>query len=187
VSPRREIPTRLFVFALVALFGLAATVILAAARERSALPKAATRLQAASLTASQLTVCLQGVQDELFIPGAPRLTGPVHTRAALTRLRSCDVAPLARQLEAVDLPPTPPLIDNRRRHARAQIAGGLAALQRAVLDVRGADRAMAEDIGSGRNGGSVVLAYRSVQLNSDAADAAAQKALRLLGKPVPGG
>lgn len=186
MSARRDVPTRLFVFALVALFALGATVLLAAGRERSALPKAATQLQAASLTASQLTVCLQGVQDELFLPGAPRLTGPVHTKAALTRLRTCDVAPLARQVNAVDLPPAPPLTDNRRRHARAQIAGGLAALKRAVLDVRGADRAMAEDIGSGRNGGAVVLAYRSVQLNSDAADAAAQKALMLLGKPVPG-
>ena len=187
MSPKRDVPTRLFVFALVALFGLAATVMLAAARERSALPKAASRLQAAALSADELTVCLQGVQDELFIPGVPRLTGQVHTRAALTRLRTCDVRPLARQVAAVDLPPAPPLTDNRRRHARAQIAGGLAALQRAVLDVRGADRAMTEDIGSGRNGGSVVLAYRSVQQNSDFADAAAQKALRLLGKPVPGG
>ena len=154
-----------------------------AIHERDQLPVAAHQFLQATIEASAVTACLQGAQDELFLPGGGRLRTTTATNAALRRLRGCDIDTLAAKLRAVHIPPAAPLTDASRRNARAALVDGVTTLRRVVLDFRGADKAMTENVEGLADGTAVVLAYRSATAGSDAAYALADKALALLGEP----
>lgn len=162
---------------------LAAITLAGAVRERDQLPAAAHAFLTASISASAVTTCLQGAQDELFLPGIGRLHTRNAVEAALNQLRSCDLQELSRAIDSVHLPPAAPVTDQARRQARAAIVTGLATLRQVAVDARGADLAMAADVRSSSDGTQVVLAYRSASAGSDAAYALAEKALALLGQP----
>ena len=161
---------------------VAGATLYAATRERAELPGAAAAFLQATISAGEVTTCLGGVQDELYMPGQPRLRTGVPLAAALDRLRTCDLRPLQGQLDRIHLPPDPPVMDHARRRAAADIAPGLADLHRVVLDARGAARAMNQDLRH-PDGTAVILAYRSAQIGSDSAYALAVEALALLGDP----
>jgi len=175
--------TRAVIAGFIGLNLLGLTVLLGIVRERDGLLPAAKAFLAASNQATEVTTCLQGARDELFVPGQGELRTQVAVDAALTRLRQCDITALRRSLAAVDLPPAAPVSDADRRHARASIAEGLAALQRVVLDATGADEAMSANLQGAPNGLYIILAYRSAAAGSVTAAADAQEALAVLGHP----
>ena len=153
-------------------------------RERDALPKAAHQLLLATDDASAVTSCLQGARDEIYIPGAPpRLHDRVAVTAAERRLSGCDIDTLARDLDAVHLPPAAPITVRGRRIARADIVNAVAVLERVVLDARAADRLMRASLAGAPNGTAVVLAYSSANTGSDTAYRLVEEALALLGDP----
>jgi hypothetical protein len=172
--------TALGVAAVCALGGVS---LAGALRERSQLPEAAHQFLQATIEASAVTSCLQGAQDELFLPGGGRLRTTTATNAALRRLEGCDINVLAAKLDAVRIPPAAPLTDRARRQARAALVSGVSTLHRVVVDFRGADRAMTSNVQGLGDGTAVVLAYRSATAGSDAAYALAEQALALLGEP----
>jgi hypothetical protein len=177
---RFDVPARVAVFIVGAVALLAAVTIASAARERSDLPDAARGLLRATISAETLTSCLAGVQDDVYHPSG-RATGTrAVVRNALNRLDTCNVARVERDVAAVHLPPAPPLIDAKRRKARAQIEQGVALLRAAALDARGARRAMREDIVAHPNGLAVTLAYRSANDASNQAFLLAYNTLGLL-------
>jgi hypothetical protein len=175
-----DIPVRVFAAAIIALVILGGVVLGAAARERSALPDAARGLLRATLSASVLSGCLEGVQDDTH---GRRDTSRAAVERALTRLSTCDVARVERDLAAVDLPPAPPLIDADRRKARANVEQGIALIHAAALDARGAKRAMREDLTTRPNALAVTLAFRSAFDASNRAFDLAYEALSLLHQP----
>lgn len=175
--------TRAVLASIVGLNLLGITVLVGVIRERNGLLPAARAFLAASTQATEVTTCLQGARDELFLPGQGELRTEVAVDAALTRLRECDISALHRSLGAVELPPAAPWSNADRRHARASIASGLGALRRVVLDAQGADRAMSANLQGAPNGLYIILAYRSAAAGSATAAADAQEALALLGHP----
>ena len=175
---------RFGLFGALVLLATLSLLFAAAARERSALPGASQRLLQATFAASAVTTCLGGVQDELYVTSG-RLHTHVAKVAALSRLRSCDVAPLERAVDRVDLPPKAPVDQKTRHRAYDRVAQGVALLRRVVVDTRGAARAMQEDVTGRQIGSRVVLVYRSASQGSDAAYAQALRALALLGE-TPG-
>jgi hypothetical protein len=155
-----------------------------ATREKSGLPKAAHQLLQATDDASEVTTCLQGARDELYLPGlAHRLHNRIAVAAAERRLASCDIGALAHDLDAVDVPPAAPVTVRERRIARADIVNAVAVLQRVVLDARAADRLMRASLSGSPDGTAVVLAYSSANTGSDVAYRLAEEALALLGDP----
>ena len=173
--------SRLFAVTAVMSALVAAAALYGAARERADLPGAAAQFLQATIVAGEVTTCLGGVQDELYLPGQPRLRSGLSVRAARDRLRTCDLRPLQLQLDRIHLPPDPPVLDDSRRQAAADLRTGLGYLRRVVLDARGAARAMSQDLRHS-NGAAVILAYRSAQIGSDSAYALAVQALALLGR-----
>ncbi len=151
--------------------------------ERLALPAAAEEFRQATMAASALTSCLQGVRDELFLPGQGEVRTGMARRAALSRLRGCDVVALDRGLDDVHLPPAAPLIDADHRAAREAIADGVETLRRVALDARGAVSLMSADIYGSADAVPVVLAYRSATVGSVTAAGLSDRALALLGRP----
>lgn len=161
---------------------VAVTAIYGFTRERAALPSAAAQFLQATIQAGAVTTCLAGVQDDIYMPGQPRLHSAAATQLALDRLHTCDLAPLQAQLDGVHLPPPSPVLDKPHRQAAAAIRNGVMLLRRVVLDARGAAQAMADDLKhGGSDGEAVVLAYRSAQAGSDRAYALAVQAQALLG------
>jgi hypothetical protein len=155
-----------------------------AVRERSGLPAAGHQLLLATQDASAITSCLQGARDELYVPGvAPLLHNAVAVAAARNRLGGCDIGSLSRALDAVDVPPAAPVTDRARRIARSDITTAVATLRRVVLDARGADRLMQQNLNGRPDGTAIVLAYRSASSGSDSAYELALEALALLGEP----
>jgi hypothetical protein len=153
-------------------------------RERADLPKAAHQLLLATDDASAVTSCLQGARDEIYIPGAPpQLHNRIAVTAAQRRLSGCDIDTLARDLDAIHVPPAAPITVRERRIARADIVNAVAVLRRVVLDARAADRLMRASLAGSPNGTSVVLAYSSANTGSDVAYRLAEEALALLGNP----
>jgi hypothetical protein len=175
--------TRFAAFGVTVACAVGGLSLVGAMHERDALPVAAHQFLQATIEASAVTSCLQGAQDELFLPGGARLRTATATAAALSRLQGCDIDTLAQKLDAVHLPPAAPLTDAARRNARAALVTGVTTLHRVVLDFRGADRAMTANVKGLGDGTAVVLAYRSASAGSDAAYALADKALALLGEP----
>lgn len=163
---------------------LSGVTLAGAAREKADLPTAAHALLLASDTASEVTSCLQGARDELYIPGVPH---QLHSRAAVTaaerRLAGCDIDALAHDLDAVHVPPAAPVTARVRRVARADIVNAVAILDRVVLDARAADRLMRASLKGRADGTSVVLAYSSANTGSDVAYRLVLEALALLGDP----
>jgi hypothetical protein len=174
-----DVPARVLAALLAGLVLLGVLIVGAAARERADLPHAAHGLLRATIAASTLTSCLEGVQDDRHLNSKPDLSR-VGAQRALTRLQTCDVSALERDLAAIHLPPAPPLIDKRRRTARAEVQTGLSLLRQAALDARGAVRAMREDITVHPSGLAVVLAFRSTNDASNRAFVLAYNALDLL-------
>jgi hypothetical protein len=162
---------------------LSATTLIGAVRERDGLPRAAEAFLQATIQAGELTTCLQGARDDLYMNDQPQLHNDVAVSGAMARLRSCDTAPLVSALDAVHLPPAAALTDASRRRARADMATGTAMLRRVVLDAHGARLAFERQVRGQRDGTAVVLAYRSAQTGSDTAYALADEALALLGHP----
>ena len=163
---------------------LTVSVTVGAARERAALPTAGQALLQATIAASDVSGCLQGARDELYLPGQPpQLHNPIAVQAALGRLRVCDIDELARSVSAVKLPPAAAVTDSARRRARDDIANGVALLQRVVLDARAAKSALTRQVGGAADGTAVALAYRSADSGGTAAYALAEEALALLGHP----
>lgn len=163
---------------------LSAVTLAGAAREKASLPTAAHALLHATDTASEVTACLQGARDEIYIPGAPP---QFHNRAAVEaaerRLSGCDIASLADDLSAVHVPPAAPVTSRDRRIARADIVNAVSVLQRVVLDARAADRLMRASLKGSADGTAVVLAYSSASTGSDVAYRLADESLALLGDP----
>jgi hypothetical protein len=154
------------------------------ARERADLPTAAHALLLATDTASEVTSCLQGARDELYIPGVPhRLHNRVAVAAAERRLAGCDIDALSRDIDAVHVPPAAPITSHARRVARADVVNAVAALRRVALDARAADRLMRASLRGSADGTAVVLAYSSANTGSDVAYGLAEEALALLGDP----
>lgn len=163
---------------------LSAISLAGAAREKADLPTAAHALLQATDTASEVTGCLQGARDEIYIPGVPH---PLHNRiaveAAQRRLAGCDIDALDRDLDAVHVPPAAPITSRARRLARADVVNAVAVLRRVVLDARSADRLMRASLARHADGTAVVLAYSSASTGSDVAYGLAEEALALLGDP----
>lgn len=165
--------------ALLATVSFAGTV-----RERADLPNAAHQLLLATDDASAVTSCLQGARDEIYIPGAPpRLHDRVAVTAAERRLSGCDIDTLARDLDAIDVPPAAPITVRARRIAREDIVNAVAVLRRVVLDARAAERLMRASLAGAPSATSVVLAYSSASSGSDLAYRYTVEALALLGDP----
>jgi hypothetical protein len=162
---------------------LSVSVTVGAARERSALPRAAQVLLQATIDASALSGCLQGTRDDLFAPGARGSHARVAVDSALRRLSTCDVDTLAGRLDEVRLPAPAAVTDDRRRRAHDDIVSAVALLRRVVLDARGARTAVARQARGAADGTAVALAYRSAESGSDAAYALVEEALALLGHP----
>ena len=155
-----------------------------ALRERGGLPTAGHQLLIATQDASAITSCLQGARDELYVPGSPPLLhSPVAVAAARNRLDGCDIGSLSRAVDAVNVPPASPVTDRARRIARSDITTAVATLRRVVLDARGADRLMQQDLRGHPDGTAIVLAYRSASSGSDSAYQLTLEALALLGEP----
>lgn len=163
---------------------LSAVTLAGAAREKADLPTAAHALLQATDSASEVTACLQGARDEIYVPGAPpQLHNPVAVRAAEARLSGCDIDALANDIDAVHVPPAAPVTVRSRRIARTDIVNAVAVLRRVVLDARAADRLMRASLRGTADGTAVVLAYSSASTGSDVAYRLADEALALLGDP----
>lgn len=177
-------PVRIAAAGVCGLALLSAVSLAGAAREKADLPTAAHALIQATDTASEVTDCLQGARDEIYIPGVPH---PLHNRiavqAAQRRLAGCDIDTLATDLDAVHVPPAAPITSRARRLARADIVNAVAVLHRVVLDARGADRLMRASLSGHADGTAVVLAYSSANTGSDVAYRLAVESLALLGDP----
>jgi hypothetical protein len=177
-------PVRVAAAGVCGLAVLASVSLAGTVRERADLPKAAHQLILATDDASAVTSCLQGARDEIYIPGSPPL---LHDRiavgAAERRLAGCDIDSLARDLDAIHVPPAAPITVAKRRLARADIVNAVAVLQRVVLDARAADRLMRASLAGAPNATSVVLAYNSSNTGSDVAYRYAVEASALLGDP----
>jgi hypothetical protein len=146
----RQVPARVVIglIGLPALLGI--TVVGGELRERRALPDATAQLRLAVNEAASMLSCFEGVQDE----------GSVE--AASSRLSGCGVSGLATLVEAIDLPPAPPISPSRQRAARTSIEQAKEILQRVVLDVNGTRQAMVADLDGAPNmGDALVLGYRA--------------------------
>lgn len=177
-------PVRIAAAAICGLAVLSAVSLAGAAREKADLPTAAHALLQATDAASEVTACLQGARDEIYVPGVAH---PLHNRvaveAAVRRLAGCDIDALARAVDGVHVPPAAPVTTRARRLARADVVAAVAALHRVVLDAHGADRLMRESLKGRADGTAVVLAYSSASTGSDVAYGLADEALALLGDP----
>jgi len=163
---------------------LSVVALAGAAHERADLPTAAHALLHATDTASEVTSCLQGARDEIYVPGVPhRLHNRVAVAAAQRRLAGCDIDALVRDVDAVDVPPAAPITTHARRVARADVVNAVALLRRVALDAQAADRMMRASLNGAADGTAVVLAYSSANSGSDAAYRLAEEALALLGDP----
>lgn len=164
---------------------LAATVLGGAVHERDALTPAAEALLQATIAAQQVTTCIQGVRDELYVPGVPPLLhDPTAVVAAANRLRSCDTRPLSAALADIHLAPAAPLTTSVRRQARADVAKASAELARVVLDAHGAVNGMQRALAAHQpDGTDVILAFSSANTGTTDAYALAEEALELLGHP----
>jgi hypothetical protein len=160
---------------------LSVSVVVAGERERSALPGAARELRLAVIEAAGIGSCLQGVQDELYLPGQGRDQTAVAVAAARARLSTCGTGALEHDIAAIRLPPDPPVTTGEQRRARASIVAGLAALHLADLAARGAVRAMRTDIAGDDKGAVVAIAYRSAATSTRRAQTLEERAIRELG------
>lgn len=180
----RGTPVRVAAAGMCGLALLSAVTLAGAAHEKADLPTAAHALLHATDTASEVTACLQGARDEIYIPG---IAHPLHNRiavqAAERRLAGCNIAALAGDLDAVHVPPAAPVTSRARRVARADIVNAVTVLHRVVLDARAADRLMTASLKGSADGTAVVLAYSSASTGSDVAYRLADEALALLGDP----
>ena len=149
-------------------------------RQERALPGAAKELRLAVDQAAALMSCLQGVQDEVFVPGIGELTTEVAVAAARDRLSSCDTRSVEAQVAQVDVPPAAALSAGRQREARRVVAGAVASLQRLVLEAEGTGRAMAADLGGKRAGELVALGYRATEADYERANVLLVRAEALL-------
>lgn len=180
----RGMPVRATAAGVCGLALLSAVTLAGAARERADLPRAAHALLDATGTASEVTSCLQGARDEIYVPGVPhQLHNRTAVAAAERRLSECDIETLARDLDAIHVPPAAPITVRERRVARADIVNAVSVLHRVVLDARAADRLMRASLRGAPDGTSVVLAYSSATTGSDVAYRLAEEALALLGDP----
>ena len=180
----RRTATRGAAFAVSVTAALSVTVAAGAFREGHGLPLSAHRFLQATIDASELSTCLQGARDELYVPGlGARFHDPVAVDAALARLRTCDMAGLSHDLDRIGLPPAAAVTTAGRRTARSDIVMGTTLLRRVVLDAHGAENALSREVRGAPDGTAVVLAYRSADSGASAASALAYDALARLGDP----
>jgi hypothetical protein len=184
VSWSTSAPVRIAAAGVCGLAVLASVSLAGAAREKADLPTAAHQLLLATDDASAVTVCLQGARDDVYMPGvAHPLRNRISVALAERRLSGCEIDKLARDLDAVHVPPAAPITVRERRIARTDIVNAVAVLRRVVLDARAANRLMRASLAGSPNGTAVVLAYSSANTGSAVAYRLAEEALALLGDP----
>jgi hypothetical protein len=178
----RQMRVRTAVWATGLLTLMSVTLVAGRERELIELPRVQRELTLAIDDASELLSCMQGVQDEIYLPGAASLeTGPA-LGAARRRLSSCRVEPIRRRLDGIDLPPSAPIGRVELREARDALAETSDSLHRLVTEADGTIAAMDTELRARDSLEDVVLGYRAGEAQYELASQSLGVASAILGR-----
>ena len=166
---RLNVPARVLALVVALPLLCAAAVTYAADRDRSALPAAVARMWQADLQLGSFMVCIQGVHDDIYMPGRTRAPTASERAVGLTSLDRCGLADLQR-LSRVDLPSAPPLEAADLRHDRARVEAALLLLHRLSLDAAATDHATRHFLLTGEDADVVAIGFHTLEVEATQLD-----------------